>query len=152
MSPDLLFTICNYSVLPAWVLLIVAPRWKWTDRIVHSAALPLLLAVVYATTFIAKFGEGEGDFGSLAGVMALFTSPWGVLIGWIHYLAFDLFIGAWEARDARRIGLHHAALVPCLIFTLMLGPVGLLLYLSLRAARTRTVVLDETAAPERNPS
>lgn len=146
MSPDLLFTICNYSVLPAWVLLVFAPRWRWTDRLVHSAVLPLALAVVYAAVFIAKFGEGEGSFGSLEGVMSLFRSPWGVLIGWIHYLAFDLFIGAWEARDARRVGLPHLALIPCLFFTLMLGPVGLLLYLVMRAIRTRRTVLDEREA------
>jgi hypothetical protein len=66
--------------------------------------------------------------------MAFFTSPVAATAGWIHYLVFDLFIGAWQSRDAQRRGLPHWAVIPCLIVTLLAGPVGLLLYLALRAA------------------
>jgi hypothetical protein len=97
---------------------------------------------VFATN--AESPEG-GGFGSLEGVMLLFTSPHAVLAGWIHYLAFDLFVGAWEVRDARRHGLSHWMVVPCLALTLMLGPFGLLTYLVLRAALKREVTLLETA-------
>ena len=69
---------------------------------------------------------------SLEGVMRLFASPWLVLAGWLHYLAFDLFVGAWLTRDASRNGIRHVLVVPCLIATLLAGPIGLGSYLVLR--------------------
>lgn len=145
MSPDLIFTIASTSVLPAWLLLVFAPRAAATKWAVHSAAFPLVLSVLYAALVLATFGDGEGDFGSLRGVMQLFENEWAVLLGWVHYLAFDLFIGAWETRDAARIGVPHYLVVPCLFFTFMLGPVGLLLYFVIRAARTRRLLYDPLA-------
>ncbi len=145
MTPDLVFTVCSYGVIPAWLLLAFAPGWVGTQRIVHALWIPCLLGLVYLLTFLASPGpqpEG-GGFGSLAGVMALFTSPYAVLVGWVHYLAFDLFVGAWEVRDAQRRGIPHLWVLPCLFFTLMLGPIGLLLYLTLRYARLRVTTLEE---------
>jgi hypothetical protein len=144
MSLETLFLLCNYGVMPAWLLLAVAPRWIWTQRIVHSALVPLVLGSVYLVGFSTAPPAPEGaGFGSLAGVMLFFSVPQAVLVGWVHYLVFDLFVGAWEVRDARRHGIHHGLVLPCLFFTLMLGPIGLLLYLMLRAARTRDLLLDE---------
>lgn len=147
MTPDTIFLVCNYGVLPAWLLLVVAPSWEWTQRIVHAVWIPVLLGLVYATAFAVNPDSPEGGgFATLRGVMALFTSPYVVLVGWVHYLVFDLFIGAWQARDARRRGIAHAWLVPCLLLTLMLGPVGLLLYLGVRFVHTRELSLAEVAA------
>ena len=57
-------------------------------------------------------------------------------MGWIHYLAFDLFVGAWEVRDAQARGIHHLLVIPCLFLTLMAGPGGLLLYWAIRIVHT----------------
>lgn len=144
MTPDLAFLLCNYGVLPAWLLLAVAPSHPVTRRIVHGPAIPILLALVYLTAFAMNSDGAEGGgFFSLEGVMLLFTSPLAVLAGWIHYLAFDLFVGAWEVRDAARRGIPHLLVVPCLFFTLMLGPIGLMAYLVLRGLRTGAWALSE---------
>lgn len=145
MSPDLLFLVCNNGVLPAWVLLAFAPGWAWTTRLVHAVWIPGLLGIAYGFAIVqglAGTPEG-GGFGSLAGVMTLFTQPWAALGGWIHYLAFDLFVGAWEVRDARRRGIAHLWVVPCLVLTLMLGPLGLLTYLAVRFGLCRKLTLVE---------
>jgi hypothetical protein len=137
MSADTVFTIANNGILIFWLLLIVAPRWKGTDLLVHSIAVPVVIGLTYMWLIARAFtGEGAPDasFASLAGVMTFFTSPVAATAGWIHYLVFDLFIGAWQSRDAQRRGVPHWAVIPCLIFTLLAGPVGLLLYLALRAA------------------
>ena len=107
-----------------------------------GAILPLLLAVLYAGLIAANFGKSQGGFGSLAGVAQLFSNPWLLLAGWVHYLAFDLFIGSWEVRDARNRGIAHWMVIPCLALTFFFGPVGLLLYFLLRIAKARSVVLD----------
>jgi len=144
MSPDAIFLVCNYGVMPAWLLLLVAPGWDWTDRIVHRVWIPVFLGLVYAWALFTGPPPPEGaGFGSLAAVTLLFSSPGAVLAGWVHYLVFDLFIGAWQARDARRRGISHLWLAPCLVATLMVGPLGLLLYLTVRFALTRSVSLVE---------
>lgn len=138
MSLDAVFTLVNYSVIPAWALLIFAPRWSVTKTLVHSMLYPLVLGVLYIVglsmaVFGGMGGEGAG-FTSIEGVRALFSTDIGIVVGWAHYLVFDLFVGAWEARDARRRGFSHGLLIPCLLLTFLAGPFGLLLYVILRAA------------------
>lgn len=141
-----LFSLINASVLPAWALLIVLPTWRWTDRLIHSGFYPVLLGVAYTLFFMGAMVWGTPtepvDFTSISGVSAIFSHPYGVLTGWVHYLVFDLFVGMWEARDARRRGMRHIWLVPCLILTFMAGPLGLLLYFILR----RKWAIDPQAA------
>jgi len=147
MTLETLFAAANYTVLPFWLLLIVAPRWRWTQLLVHGPVVLLLLTPIYAYML---FGYGPAperiDFTSLYGVMVAFTSPSVVVAGWIHYLIFDLFVGAWESRDALRRGVPHLWLVPCLIATLLVGPIGLTLYVIVRFAAARIVPFDETEA------
>jgi hypothetical protein len=122
-------------VLPFWALMIFLPFLKLTDTIVHSVFAPIALGVTYAwllaTALTGQMPEGAG-FETLDGLMKTFTVKQAVVAGWSHYLVFDLFIGAWEARDAQRVGLNHFILAPCLVVTLLVGPIGLLLYLMVR--------------------
>lgn len=145
MSPETLFTVCNGLVLPGWLLLIVVPRWKWTERLISSCILPLLLAALYLYLGAAHLGKAQGGFGSLAQVSRFFENPHLLLAGWIHYLAFDLFVGGWEAKDARRLGIPHLLVVPCLLLTLLFGPTGLLLYFVLRWTTRRKFMVREDA-------
>ena len=150
MPLETLFKMVTYGVLPFWALLFFAPRWSWTQRLVHSPVLLLLLTPLYVfLLFFHSPMASDGNFRTLYGLMILFTSPSVVLAGWIHYLIFDLFVGAWEARDAMRRGMSHLWVLPCLMATLLAGPIGLLLYVVVRFATTRAVELDEHAALER---
>lgn len=141
MTTDLAFTLINLSVMPAWGLLILAPRWAVTEKLVHSMLYPIALGLFYAGAMALAMTlgvtgnvafEGEVSFTTIEGVRNIFGNDMGVLVGWSHYLVFDLFVGAWEARDAKRRSFNHFLLIPCLILTFMLGPVGLVLYLALR--------------------
>lgn len=131
-----LLNLINLSVMPAWALLIFAPRWTWTDRLIHSGLYPVILGLAYIGFMAGALLWGTNSepvsFSTVEGIAAIFTHPFGVLTAWVHYLVFDLFVGMWEARDARRRGMSHWALVPCLLLTFMAGPVGLLLYFVLR--------------------
>lgn len=146
MSPEKLFSLCSMLVLPGWLLLIFVPRWKWSARIIAGVIIPLLLAAVYLYLIATHFRGSEGNFNSLDGVLKLFQNPYNLLAGWIHYLAFDLFIGSWEVRDAQRLGIHHLLVIPCLVLTFLFGPVGLLLYFILRGAVKRRFVVNEESA------
>ncbi|MBZ5605081.1 MAG: DUF4281 domain-containing protein [Acidobacteriia bacterium] len=141
MSPERLFSLCNSLALIGWLILIFAGRMRWAARLVTGAIIPLLIAILYAYLIAAHWGETRGGFGSLDAVATLFSNRWLLLAGWIHYLAFDLFIGSWETRDAEALGISHFIVIPCLALTFMFGPAGLLLYFLIRAARTRSLAI-----------
>jgi hypothetical protein len=130
-TADTLFAFINPLPLPAWLLLAIVPRWRYTLPLVRGLVVPLL-AIAYIVIAAARFGASEGDFNSLAGVQGLFADPYLLLACGIHYLAFDLFVGAWIVEDALARGVPGWARIIPLPFTLMFGPAGLLLYLILR--------------------
>jgi len=143
MSAETLFAICNTLVLPGWLLLIVLPRWKWTTQIITSVIMPFLFGLLYLYLVLAYFGKADGGFSSLAGVTELFQNPYILLAGWVHYLAFDLFIGSWEVRDAQRLGISHWFVIPCLGLTFMFGPIGLGLYFTIRWTFKRKLLIED---------
>jgi hypothetical protein len=134
MTSEGVFSACNLLALVGWILLLALPRNPRVMRIAGTV-IPLLLAAVYLAVFVLNVRGSSGGFSSLAGVAQLFANHWLLLAGWVHYLAFDLFIGAWETRDAMARGVPRLVLAPCLVMTFMLGPIGLLCY---HVARART--------------
>ena len=143
-----LFTFTNGLAVIGWLLLAFAPR----KPLVHSAILYLgvaLLCLIYFVVFVlvvgglvdpAKVaGAGQAGFGSIAGVRAFFASDGGVVIGWTHYLAFDLFTGLWIARDADHKHFARWLQVPFLFVTFMAGPIGLFCWLIMRERRARAI-------------
>ena len=134
------FSACTTLALLGWALLVFFPRQR-RAHLVAAVAIPLTISVVYLVLIAQHFGRSEGGFGSLSDVAQLFSNPALLLAGGVHYLAFDLFIGAWEARDAQRHAIPHLLVVPCLLLTFMLGPIGLLTYWGLRTWHTRSVQL-----------
>lgn len=132
MKAEQIFTIANLAAIAGWLLLTALPRWRWTRTLVLKGTIPLLFSAAYLALIVIFWSSAEGGFGSLPDVMKLFTSEWVVLAGWLHYLAFDLFVGAWEVSDARENGISHFLVIPCLFCTFMFGPIGFLLYWVIR--------------------
>jgi Domain of unknown function (DUF4281) len=140
MTPDQLFQLANPLALLGWLALVVSPLAPRVAQAISAAAIPLLLALAYTGLVLAFWWEAPGGFGSLPEVQALFTHPHIALAGWLHYLAFDLFLGAWEVRTARAEGIPHWAVIPCLILTFLFGPAGLLAFATLRFTLVRKVL------------
>ena len=136
MDLEQIFSFCSGLAMLGWLGLALAPRLEFTRDTMPSLIIPVILGVTYAYLMFSFSGSAseDGGFGSLADVKALFGVDALLLAGWIHYLAFDLFVGAWIVRDAQKEWISHWLVLPCLFFTLMAGPFGLLLYLVLRAA------------------
>jgi len=139
VNPDLLFKLANNAALIGWILLVFLPRWRWSARLIAPVLIPALLAALYSFLVMTQFGHSPGGFSSLMSVMLLFQNRSMLLAAWVHYLAFDLFVGSWEVRDAQRIGIAHYLVAPCLILTFLLGPAGWLLYVLIRSVALRTV-------------
>jgi hypothetical protein len=145
MTPDSLFQLASPLAMTGWLVLALSPLApRWADRI-GGFAIPILLSLLYAVVIMGYWWQGQGGFDSLANVMLLLSNPWMALAGWVHFLAFDLFIGGWITRQARRDGVPHLLVLPCLLLTFLFGPVGLVLFLSIGAVR-RAFTLREIEA------
>jgi hypothetical protein len=138
LSPDALFAAANTLAAVGWLVLALSPaagRWAPALRRFSGVALPLVFAVAYVVLLALNWGPG--GFSTLAQVEQLFKVRELLLAGWLHYLAFDLFVGGWIAERAARLHMPFWLLVPILALTFMLGPAGLLAYALLRAAWRR---------------
>lgn len=144
---DNIFSAANLIALAMWAVLIFLPRTPALLSLVLYAGVGLLClayaaGIIGLTTGLLDPDGGEAaplDFGSIDSVRALFASDGGLTIGWIHYLAFDLFAGLWIARDADAKGFGRLIQIPVLLITLMAGPLGLLIWLMIRERRARRI-------------
>ena len=138
-----LFRLTNLVAVIGWAALAFLPRWRWVFPAILYAAVGLLCAA-YAVMAAGLLGgwidpveivpERPQDLldYSVAGLRWLFMSDGGMVIGWTHYLAFDLLAGLWIAREADQRNVHRIAQLPILALTFLSGPFGFLLWLLVR--------------------
>jgi hypothetical protein len=131
---SMFFRVSNLLVLPFWALMILLPRWRWTQSIMRSPFVSAAPAALYAALVLPRLGEIWPAISrpTLGGVAGLLGSPAGATIAWAHFLAFDVFAGRWMYLDSQERRVNVWLMAPVLFLTLMLGPVGFLLYLILR--------------------
>lgn len=138
MTAEQAFSMVNLVALVAWLGLVFLPSYRFVRDVVAQVMVPALLAIAYIVLIVQHFDPaGFANFTTLAGLASLQGNPWLLLAGWLHYLAFDLFVGAWEVRTARAENIPHLVILPSLLLTFMLGPAGLLLFLLTRAIMRR---------------
>ena len=144
---DFVFGFTNMIAIAGWIALALLPRWPTVLSLVLYAGVGLL-CLTYGFLFVTLVGNlidsggmagagGPGSFTSIEGIRALFMSDGGIVIGWTHYLAFDLFVGLWISRDADHKGFSRIVQIPFLVATLIAGPIGLGSWLIVREARAR---------------
>lgn len=135
------FGLASQAAMLGWFMLIFLPRrWKQLNWIPHFI-IPFGLSFLYAALFLPVFWTIEGGgFASLDQVKTLLSNDTALLAGWVHYLAFDLFVGAWIAHRADEIGLSRILQAPILLATFMMGPLGLVLFLTLRSFYKKELV------------
>lgn len=135
MSFETIFSLSSLPVIPLWLLMIVAPRWTVTKRIMTSPLSILAPALIYSALVLPSIVSILPSVmnPTLDGIMMLLATPAGATIAWVHFLAFDLFVGRWAYLDSRERGLSAWVMAPVLFFVLMLGPFGFVLYLIVQA-------------------
>ncbi|WP_437981287.1 ABA4-like family protein [Sorangium sp. So ce117] len=149
---DRVFGLSGLLVMPFWFLMIFLPRFRWTRRIMESPLVVIAPALLYAALVLPVIREVFPIVNqpSLATVAPLLGSPAGATIAWVHFLAFDLFVGRWVYLDSRDRDISPWLMAPVLYLTLMLGPLGFSLYLAVRAIAARSPrAVVTTAAPRR---
>ncbi|CAI7748313.1 unnamed protein product [Closterium sp. NIES-53] len=93
------FTLCTAAVIPLYTLMIFAPDWHVTEKIMGSSLPSILLGFVYLyllykswtpNTLLYMFSS-KYWLPELAGITQMFASTLTVASAWIHLLAVDLF-------------------------------------------------------------
>ncbi len=136
MTNSTVFLLLNALVLPWWGLWLLAPRSIWARRAASHTAIFLVLCGVYALLFVAVLADGGLPALDAAGLRAALASPRGFLLGWSHYVAVDLFVGAWILRESRRLDVEPR---PYLLLAMLLCPLGLGAFLVRRGLRLRSL-------------
>jgi len=149
---ELLFSLGNLTAVTAWSLLIFVPRWRGLAQAAATVAVPAILSVAYTALIWGWWSRRAGGFGTLAEVQGLFQTPELLLAGWLHYLAFDLFVGGWVSRESRRDGVPHLVVVPILLLTFLFGPIGYLTSLVVRTAWARRAEHPPGRSPVSSPA
>lgn len=138
MDFETLFSIAGLIAMIGWLCLLASPLIAtWADWIA-GLLLPLILSMGYIILLVIPVAESAGGFGTLADVMVLFSYEHAALAGWVHFLAFDLFIGAWVCRTARTESIRFWIVVPCLPLVFLFGPAGFLAFQIIRAFQNGT--------------
>jgi len=140
-----LFEWSSFAVMPFWALMVLLPRARVTHAVMRTPLAPALFALLYAALVLPRMGALLPLLArpELPAIAALLGSREGATIGWVHFLAFDLFVGRWAYLDAQERGLSPWMMAPVLLLMLMFGPLGLLAYLALRAVSSRAVATAE---------
>jgi hypothetical protein len=137
LDPATAFDLAGLLAISGWLGLLISLFVVRVRPIAWPAAqlaVPAILAVAYILLIAEGFGAEGGGFGTIEEVRALFADDSALAAGWLHYLAFDLFVGAWIVRDGTGRGVHPLLILPALPLTFLFGPAGLLLYLAARLA------------------
>lgn len=134
MTPEWMFSLASFTAMAGWAVLAagVAFNNALLRDFLAGRLIPALLAAAYAVLIALFWAGSDGGFGSLGDVSRLFANPWLLLAGWVHYLAFDLAIGAIIARGTFDEGMPRLALIPILPLTFLFGPIGWLAFEALR--------------------
>ena len=142
MAPEVWFEFANLFAVAGWVCLIagIVTNRPWLRDRLAGLYWPLAIAVGYALAIMAAWSGSEGGFASLTEVRQLFANDWALLAGWMHYLAFDLFVGAWIAAETERANLSRLVLIPVLPLAFLFGPTGFLLFNVVRLINRRAHV------------
>ncbi len=139
MNATSIFSFGNSFVLLGWILLIFLPKWKHTQTIILNGMI-VLFALIYSYLLLKDIGSFSIDsFSTLANVKALFQNDNAVAMGWIHYLAFDLFVGAYIVKKSQQLQISRWLYTLPLPFTFMFGPVGYLLFFLIKTFKTNTI-------------
>lgn len=147
MNLETIFPLSSLLVMPFWLLLIFLPRWRVTERLMMGPWTAVPAALLYAVLVLPRFAEifTAVSNPTLYGITTLLGDPAGATIAWAHFLAFDLFVGRWVYLDGRSHRISAWFISPILLLLFMLGPVGFLFYLVVRAFASQQVDAHEAS-------
>ncbi|GAA4445679.1 ABA4-like family protein [Actinokineospora soli] len=140
---SLLFDLAFYVAAPFWVLMVLAPRWPVTERIMASPAVVLPGVAIWLVLAVPIFPElwTAVTSPSLEVLRDLVADDRAIALLWAQIIAWDLFLGRWVYLESRKLDMHPLLMGPLLVALVLLSPVVLPVFLALRTRARRKVPL-----------
>ncbi|MBL7714943.1 MAG: DUF4281 domain-containing protein [Bdellovibrionales bacterium] len=140
MKTEVLFQFANVTAILGWAFLILGNSWsrRWPSMQPAIISLGIALALSLAYGIGALFHLSPADLAQmnrLEGLQNFFARPGTALLGWVHFLAIDLAIGAWISMDSKKENVAPWLISPILALTFLFGPLGFALYFAVRKVR-----------------
>ena len=128
------FDLSFYVAAPFWLLMIAAPHWAWTRRIISAPLIVLPVLVVWLVLAVPVFPDLVALVvrPELDGLVEFVRDDGALAALWAQIIAWDLFIGRWMYLDSRERDVHPLVMGPLLVVTVLLSPIGLPVYLASR--------------------
>ena len=148
---DVLFWFSSLYVLPFWLVMWFAPTSERTAALMRSEWVYLApLAFAYALAVLPNIVDIFILLGSQMPtpdiVADMFSEREVILVGWLHFLAFDLFVGRWTWQRMVATGQPIYVSAPVLILSMMVAPLGALIGLVVTRELSGAPGAAETAA------
>ncbi|MFD1550785.1 DUF4281 domain-containing protein [Putridiphycobacter roseus] len=125
---EALFYVLNGFTIVGWLLIVFFPNYTGVLKISKYWIVGILsLAYLLMIPILVKHFDGE-IFYDYSHLIALLNIKTILLACWIHYLAFDLFVGVYIVETSVKLGIKRGVYLPCLLLTLFFGPIGLLAF------------------------
>ena len=141
MNASQIFSLGNSFIVIGWILLLFLPNWKYTQSIILNGLI-VIYAIVYSFLILKDINDFSPDsFSTLANVKALFQNDNAVVAGWFHYLAFDLFVGAYIVRKSKQLQIKRWQYTLALPFTFMFGPLGYFIFFIFKVLKTKDLTI-----------
>ena len=146
---EMLYFWVNLGVLPFWFLIIFFPYSQICKFLATSIFPIFLLSAVYCFVLYKSYLSAYdflGNFNLYLGigyVANLFDSDLYLLLFWIHFVSINLFVGGWILKDSQKFLINKFLLAFPLIFTYLIGPIGLFVYWIIRIFYAKRLSLYE---------
>jgi hypothetical protein len=129
---DVLFWFSSLYILPFWLMMWFAPAHERTAALLRNEWVYLApLAAAYTLAVLPNLLDIlvllGSDMPTPEIVVSLFDDREVILIGWLHYLAFDLFVGRWTWQRLMATNQPLYVSFPVLLLSMMVAPLGALL-------------------------
>jgi heme A synthase len=146
MNPDTIFKVTCIIAAIGWIILLfISPFWPKYDQFLIGVVI-VILAIVYSALNFTNFDPDIlSKFSTLKSILSLYENPALLLAGWVHFLVFDLIVAVWIKRNSLRHGIKHGWIIPALVFTCLLAPLGFLIYILTRWVNTKNYFADNAS-------
>ena len=135
---EMIYLWLNIGVLPFWFVLMFFPQSNICKYLVTSIFPYLVFGLVYIY-LLFLFYKADYNFLNnfnlylgLNELKNLFEDNSFLIAFWLHFLAINLFCGAWIVKDSQKFIISKIIVFFPLIITYFIGPIGLFVYWFIR--------------------
>ena len=144
---EMIYFWLNIGVLPFWFILLFFPQSNMC-KIFTTSIFPIFifsLIYLYLIYLIFRYDyDFLNNFRLYLGMKELsnlFSDNSFLILFWIHFLAINLFCGAWIVNDYQKYNISKILMFFPILITYFIGPLGIFVYWIIRIFYAKKIIL-----------